>query len=240
VARPFLTAQWLDLVMLNFEVEPQLLRPYVPVGTELDYWEDKALVSVVGLRFQDTRLLGCPIPFHRHFDEVNLRFYVGREHGGEWRRGVVFIREVVAKPAVTAVARLTYNEAYVTHPMRHDIQLEAAKSGAVGRVTYKWRGTRWNEVTAETCGGPEPIVPGSEAEFVSEHYWGYARQRGGGTLEYEVRHPKWRVWRTTSARLDCDIAAMYGEPFRGALEAEPVSAFVAEGSPVEVYPGVRL
>lgn len=239
MARPFLTADWLNLLMLNFEIEPEVLKPYVPHGTELDSWRGQTLVSVVGLQFRNTCLRGCPIPFHRHFEEINLRFYVRRAHAGEWRRGVVFIREVVARPAVTAVARLTYNEAYVTHPTRHFIRLEETVSGGTGRVTYQWRGTRWYTLSAKTRGLPQAIEAGSEAEFVTEHYWGYAKQRGGA-LEYEVRHPKWRVWQTAAARLDCDVAAMYGAPFREALEAPPVSAFVADGSPVEVYAGERI
>ncbi|HEX7980960.1 MAG TPA: DUF2071 domain-containing protein, partial [Gemmatimonadaceae bacterium] len=107
----FLTAEWRWLVMLNYEVPPEVLAPYVPRGTSLDLWQGHALVSVVGFRFIETRVIGVPIPFHRHFDEVNLRFYVRRElPGGEARRGVVFIRELVPKPMIAWVARALYNE----------------------------------------------------------------------------------------------------------------------------------
>ena len=34
----FLTAEWRHLAMLNYAVDPDLLRPYVPRGTELDAW----------------------------------------------------------------------------------------------------------------------------------------------------------------------------------------------------------
>ena len=81
--------------MLNYEVDPAILRPFVPAGCELDAWNGRTLVSMVGFRFLDTGVLGIPIPLHRHFDEVNLRFYVGRRPGDEWRRGVVFIKEIV-------------------------------------------------------------------------------------------------------------------------------------------------
>jgi len=110
---PFLTAQWRHLVMLNYEVDADVLTPLVPAGTALDLWQGRALVSVVGFRFLDTRVLGAAIPRHRAFDEVNLRCYVRRDApGGQTRRGVVFVRELVSRAAVALVARLAYNEPY--------------------------------------------------------------------------------------------------------------------------------
>ena len=93
--RTFLTAEWRDLALLNFEIEPDVLLPHVPGGTEIDLWDGRCFVSVVGFRFFRTRLMGLPIPFHSNFLEVNLRFYVRREVQGELRRGVVFIKEIV-------------------------------------------------------------------------------------------------------------------------------------------------
>src|SRR5947207_15642078 len=123
---PFLTAQWRHLVMLNYEVDADVLTPLVPAGTTLDLWQGRALVSVVGFRFLGTRVLGVSVPWHRDFDEVNLRLYVRRElEGGEVRRGVVFVREVVARRAITWLARVAYNEPYRTLPMR------SAASGGV-------------------------------------------------------------------------------------------------------------
>src|SRR5690606_40211851 len=97
--------QWRRLVMLNYDVDPAVLRPLVPHGVELDTWEGRYLVSVVGFQFLDTRLLGVPVPFHRDFDEINLRFYVRRRADDGWRRGVVFVKEIVPRRALAAVAR---------------------------------------------------------------------------------------------------------------------------------------
>ena len=91
--RVFLTAEWRNLAMLNYEVDAGLLLPFVPAGTELDDWNGKVFVSMVGFRFLKTKLFGLTIPFHSNFDEVNLRFYVRRREGDEVRRGVVFIEE---------------------------------------------------------------------------------------------------------------------------------------------------
>jgi uncharacterized protein YqjF (DUF2071 family) len=241
-AQRFLTAAWRDLVMINYEIDPAVLAPLVPTGTELDAWSGRTLVSLVGFRFLDTRLLGIPIPFHRDFDEVNLRFYVRRHAPDGMRRGVVFVREIVPRAAVAWVARTVYNENYVAWPMRHDTRLpgppgsprdETASSR--GFAVYGWRtGGRWHELGASVEGPPALPSLGSEEEFITEHYWGYARQRDGSTVEYQVEHPQWRVWRATETRLDCDVPAVYGAQYQSYLSGTPSSAFVADGSAVTV------
>ena len=90
--RPFLTARWVHLAMLNYEVDPAILAQRIPPGTALDHFGGKTFVSMVGFQFLDTRLRGIPVPFHRHFDEVNLRFYVRHDATDGPRRGVVFIK----------------------------------------------------------------------------------------------------------------------------------------------------
>jgi uncharacterized protein YqjF (DUF2071 family) len=223
--------------MLNYPVEPAILRPLVPRGTELDLWQEQALVSVVGFRFVSTRVLGIRFPGHEDFEEVNLRFYVRRRVGDEIRRAVVFIRELVPRPAIAWTARLWYNEPYRALPMRHAIQI----AGSERRLHYEWRERGgWIGIHATTIGPPTALVRGSEAEFITEHYWGYTRQRDGGTIEYQVQHPSWRVWESPSATCTGDHWVTYGEPFARALVGAPQSAFVAEGSPVTVGHPRRL
>jgi uncharacterized protein YqjF (DUF2071 family) len=233
----FLTARWLDLLMLNYEVDPALLEPLVPRGTTLDRWDGAAIASLVGFRFVDTRVLGLPIPWHRDFDEVNLRFYVRRVEGREVRRGVVFVRELVPRAAIAWVARTLYNEPYRALPMRHRIH-----ASATGReVGYEWRERGdWVGIAAETSGPASPLIAGSEAEFITEHYWGYTRQRDGGTVEYRVEHPSWQVWAATAPRVHGSLKRTYGAAFADALSGRPRSAFVAVGSEVTVYGGRRL
>ncbi len=229
----FLTADWRDLALVNYEVDPDVLAPYVPSGTEIDQWEGRCYVSVVGLRFLKTKLLGLPIPFHRDFPEVNLRFYVRREVDGEVRRGVVFIKEIVPLHAVTWVARTVYNENYATLPMRDEIRSDSFR--------YEWRFKgNWNRLSVKTDGDWSVPDLSSEASFVAEHYWGYAAQRDGSTLEYEVEHPRWRMAQADEVEYECDVARLYGEEFVEALSKEPVSAFMAEGSEVVVRRGGRL
>lgn len=224
--------------MLNYEVPPEILKPWLPHGVELDPWQGKTLVSMVGFRFLNTRVLGVALPGHRNFDEVNLRFYVRRKMPDGWRRGVVFVRELVPRPLIAAVARICYGEPYLAVPMHHRIEPD---DGPPHVVEYGWgfRGTPCH-LRVETAGAPRPLHAGEEAEFITEHYWGYTARRDGSTSEYEVAHPPWRVMDVRSASFSAPVADLYGACFREALEGPPVSAFLAEGSEVTVYQGGRM
>lgn len=235
---PFLTARWLHLVLLNYPAPRSLLEPLVPSGTELDEWQGETLVSLVGFWFTDTRVRGFSIVGHRDFEEVNLRFYVRRPLPEGDRRAVVFVRELVPRLAIATVARWVYNEPYMSVPMSHQVDL-AESTG--GNVAYGWRHRgRDYRIVARAEGAAKQLVPGSEAEFITEHYWGYTRQRDGGTLEYQVEHPPWRVWEASEASFQGPAQDLYGEGFAPVLAAEPRSAFVAVGSEVTVRKGVRV
>lgn len=239
VAKPFLTAEWRWLVMLNYEIAPGVLQPFVPAGTELDEWEGKTFVSMVGFLFQETRIRGMAIPFHSTFEEVNLRFYVRRLTSEGWRRAVVFIKELVPRRAIAWTARVFYNENYVALPMSHEWQLEP--DGGMRKVSYDWEfRVRKNRLVVLATGEPKKLREGSNEEFITEHYWGYARQRDGGTVEYQVEHPRWRVWPAQSALLECDVEGLYGRSFAEFLRKPPATAFLADGSPVTVFRGRRL
>ncbi|MFZ1132587.1 MAG: DUF2071 domain-containing protein, partial [Terriglobales bacterium] len=227
------------LAMLNYEVDPALLLPFVPAGTQLDSWNGRVFVSLVGFRFLKTRLLGClPIPMHSNFDEVNLRFYVRRQVNGEVRRGVVFIRELVPRWAIAFVARTVYNENYLALPMAHELR---SVPGNRLSVAYRWRNAkRWSEINLETSGPPELPVVGSVEQFITEHYWGYAAQPAGGCVEYRVAHPSWRVWQAPHSAFQGDAEKLYGKEIAALLQREPQCAFLAEGSPVSVMRGQKL
>jgi uncharacterized protein len=231
----FLTAEWRHLVMLNYAIDPAVLKPLTPLGTELDAYEGKFFVSVVGFLFLNTKVFGCGLPFHRNFEEVNLRFYVRRYTSAGWRRGVVFVRELVPRLAIATVARTVYGEPYRALPMRHRIERSAWGIDA----EYGWyRGGRWEGIRAKAQGEPSFMQPGSSEEFIAEHYWGYTA-RPGGCSEYEVEHPPWRIWKTAEASLDADVEALYGKAFVESLSARPAGAFIAEGSSIVVCRATR-
>ncbi len=231
---PFLTAEWRKLLMANYIVPPELLKPFVPWGTELDFWEGRCYVSLVGFMFLKTKVLGLPIPFHRDFEEANLRFYVRRKMpDGEWRRGAVFIKEIVPKPAISLVANVVYRESYETHRMRHSWVFGAKEH----LVSYEWKPFfkgDWYKMAAVTEPEPLPIAAGSEEEFITEHYWGYARAGERRANEYQVQHPRWDVYPVRSHEILGDFGSLYGKQFGEILAGPPASVFVAEGSEIAV------
>jgi uncharacterized protein YqjF (DUF2071 family) len=241
VARVFLTAEWRYLVMLNYRVPPELLLPLVPAGTELDSWRGSAYMSVVGFLFRDTRVIGVPVPFHRNFEEVNLRFYVRREVGSEVRRAVTFVKELVPRYAIATIARLTYNEPYQAIAMRHRLGAIDPATDAPSMVEYSWgEKERSSRVMVVPAGRATPLQPGSEEEFITEHFWGYTRQRDGSTIEYRVEHPSWNVWQAGEARLEGDLESVYGATMANALRQPPASAFVADGSKITVFAPTKV
>lgn len=251
-ARPFLQAQWRNLLMINYAVDPALVQASAPRGTELDLWQGKCLVSVVGFLFGDTKVKGIPVPFHRNFEEVNLRYYIKRDTPEGARRAVGFVKEIVPQRMTAWMARLLFNENYVACPMAHALELESGMTRNAfsrirepvcegGRLEYTWQEAgRLHRIAATRLDAWSPLVPGSEEEFIAEHYWGYATQRDGGTVEYQVVHDPWRACRVGQVEVDIDIAKVYGEAWAEPLKGEPVSAFLAEGSMVSVMDGSRI
>ncbi|NNM23500.1 MAG: DUF2071 domain-containing protein [Flavobacteriaceae bacterium] len=227
----FLKAEWRKLILVNYVVDPKILEPYIPNDTQLDLWQDKCYVSLVGFMFQNTKLLGVKVPGHVNFEEVNLRFYVKRKVGNEWRRGVVFIKELVPKWALSFVANTVYGESYETVPMSH----EWKRSGDVMEISYGWKKDSWDQFLKVTANAHAiPIEFGSEAEFITEHYWGYARQSATKTNEYEVTHPKWDQYAVNDYELAVDFKLNYGDEFEFMNSLKPESVLLAEGSEITV------
>src|SRR5882724_11584801 len=213
----FLTAEWRHLAMLNFEIDPAAVRALVPAGTELDDWRGRTFVSLVGFMFLNTRVLVVGVPRHRD------------------------VKELVPRAAIAVAARVFYGENYLAVPMSHRIAVTGEDAGALRRVSYRWRYQgRENEIRVTVRGDASEIAAGSQEEFITEHYWGYTSQRRGGTLEYQVEHPRWRAWTAFEAHLEGDTAQLYGERFAQSLNGPPASAFLADGSAVSVFKGVRL
>jgi len=242
----FLTAEWRKLVMAQYDVAPSVLEPWSPHGVELDRYQDsgapgnpaRCYVSLVGFLFDHVRVKGLAIPFHTRFEEVNLRFYVLRtEPDGTQRRGVVFLREFVPRSAITLIANRLYEEPYATLPTHSNI-LETPQSL---RVSYAWRYRKtWHSLAVEASPNAQPIAPGSEEEFITEHYWGYTKRRDGSTSQYEVRHPRWQTYPVLSSEIHVDFAALYGPAFADLNKQQPASILLAEGSPVSVHSGSRI
>jgi uncharacterized protein YqjF (DUF2071 family) len=227
----FLNAEWRKLAMAYYVIHPNVMTKYVPPGTELDLWEGKCFVSLIGFMFVNTRMLGIKIPFHINFEEVNLRFYVKRFENNIWKRGVVFIKEIVPKPALTFVANTVYKEHYETLPMRHEWE----ESDTNRTVTYQWKkNTQWHSFKVIADLASSEIPADSETEFITEHYWGYAKVNEKTTNEYEVTHPKWRQYNVIDSEIKVNFKAVYGDEFEFLNGLQPTSVMLAEGSEITV------
>ena len=224
--------------MVQYEVVPETLAPYLPTGLELDLYESRCYVSLVSFLFDRVRLKGLPIPFHTRFEEINLRFYVIRtDPDGARRRGVVFIREFVPRRAIAFVAKRFYEEPYLAIPTNHSIETEPQKL----TVGYGWKlGGRWHSLAVAASPIAQDISPGSEEEFITEHYWGYTKRSDGSTSAYEVQHPHWQTYKVNSYEIALDFELLYGSSFGFLTDQWVSSVLLAEGSPVSVLSGFTL
>jgi uncharacterized protein YqjF (DUF2071 family) len=234
--RTFLEAQWRKLAMANYAVDEKILRPWLPRHTEIDLWNNTCYVSLVGFMFVDTKVMGVSVPFHIDFEEVNLRFYVRHYDGKTWKRGVVFIKEIVPRPALTFVANTLYKENYETMPMQHSW----TSSPEQITVEYQWKKKQWNTLRVMCDAAPEIVRAGSEEEFITEHYWGYTRVGENKTSVYQVEHPMWQVYATREYFIDVDFEGVYGSAFAFLKSEQPRSVFLAEGSDIIVKGGETL
>ncbi|MCW3111113.1 MAG: hypothetical protein JWQ09_5619 [Segetibacter sp.] len=227
----FLKARWENLIMINYEVDAQILLPHLPRFTTVDTFNTKTLVSIVGFMFNDTEVFGLRWPCHTHFEEVNLRFYVKHFDGSAWKRGVVFVSEIVPTPIIAIMANKLYHEHYSAKPMKHTLWVK--EDGMY--LSYRWKHhKKWNSINVTANVSLSDIKPGSEEEFIFEHYWGYNKYNAATTIEYGVEHNMWQVHRVIDWNLDCDVAALYGEEFVPWLSAQPTSVFLAKGSEVVI------
>ncbi|WP_210490127.1 YqjF family protein [Rufibacter aurantiacus] len=231
--KTFLTAEWRKLIMVNYAVDAQVLQKYLPPHTQLDLWNGTCYVSLIGFMFLNTKIKGIKIPFHTDFEEVNLRFYVKYLEEGVYKRGVVFIKEIVPKQAITWVANTLYKEHYVTMPMQHSWVLREDTLA----IEYRWKKQGWYSLGVSAQATPLPIAPGSEEEFITEHYWGFTRRDNHTTSAYEVAHPRWEIYPVQEYHLSVDFQALYGPDFDFLNTATPQSVFLAEGSEILIKEG---
>lgn len=225
-----LDTHWRNLLVVSYRVEAgmlDLLNEQLPAGTVLDDYRGEHYVSVVAFEFQKTRVLGIAMPIYRDFAEVNLRFYVKRMVDGEWRRGVVFIREIVPCRLPALVANMVFKENFHIRPLRSEV--------TVGQLRYEWReagGMQEMAITRENeLSDPEP---GSLIEHIIDHYWAYKRISPNTTGEFSVEHRPWKVRQHENSGIRIDIGQIYGPRWAAALASEPVHTFYADGSRVLV------
>ncbi len=232
----FLNAEWRKLAMVNYEVDPEILKPYLPYNTEIDFWNGTCYISLVGFMFIDTKVLKMKVPYHVNFEEINLRFYVKYLDNSGYKRGVVFIKEIVPRAALTFVANTLYSENYETMPTLH----KWVESNDTLTVKYAWKKEKWNLLKVVADQNAIDIKEDSEEEFITEHFWGYTKVDDFMTSEYEVAHPRWQIYPVRDYEVIVDFKNVYGTDFSFLKDAKPVSVYLAEGSEIIVKQGSSL
>ena len=226
----FLRANWENLIMANYEIEPSTLAPYLPKGVELDFYNNKTYVSLVGFMFKDTRLFGLPIPFFGSFEEINLRFYVKKIENRKTKKGVVFINETVPFKIVALLANKLYKEHYISIPTKNSIDITENKD-----IKFEWKiNDRWNSLAVKSDTNKYKIEQGTIEEFIFERYFGFTKLSDISTQEYKIHHPKWMTHKILNSHINCDFRSMYGDAFSILNNQTPESILLAEGSQVSV------
>lgn len=227
----FLEAKWENLIMANYAVDPTILIPYLPKGVELDSFEGKCYVSLVGFMFNETKIFRVPIHYLGSFEEINLRFYVVRKDGDTLKRGVVFINETVPYAAVAWMANYLYKEHYTAVKTKHDWEL----TDSFKKINYSWKkDKKWNTIQVNAQSNSSSMKTGSIEAFIFEHYFGYTRVNEHKTLEYGINHPSWKINQVIDYRIDCDFEKMYGPDFAFLNAQQPDNVILAEGSAISV------
>ena len=227
----FLTAELRKLAFSNYIIDEDVLKNYIPYGTELDLWQGHCYISLVGMMFKNTKVLGVKIPYHVDFEEVNLRFYVKKFEHGRWRRGVVFIKEIVPKSAISFVAKNLYNENYETMKMSHTW----SESNKSKYVEYRWgKSDKDNILNMTTSKDLQEINENSETEFILENYLGFAKVDDQKTHQYTVKHPRWKIYDVQDYNLNVNFKSIYGQSFEFLSKEKPHSVILVEGSKVAI------
>jgi uncharacterized protein YqjF (DUF2071 family) len=229
--KTFLTAEWQNLIMVNYEIDPKYLTPYLPKGVNLDYYNGKTYISLVGFLFKDSSLFKIPIPLFGTFEEINLRFYVTRKIGNEVKRGVVFINETVPNKTVAWVANKLYKEHYTSIPTKHKWKIDAKYK----EIEYQWMvNKKWNRLKVIANTNALKMKVGSIEEFIFEHYFGYTKVNTTQSIEYKVNHPSWYVNEIKDYTVNCDFCDFYGKNFEILNSTKSHSIMLAEGSAVSI------
>ena len=227
----FLSARWENLIMANYAVPPEVLLPYLPKGVELDFYQDKTYVSLVGFMFKKTSLFSIPIPFLGTFEEINLRFYVKRVENNNIKRGVVFINETVPYKMVAWLANKLYKEHYIAIPTKNFL----TNSESIKHIKYDWKINRkWNHIAVDISNKTKEMLPNSLEEFIFEHYYGYTKINPSLSQEYRVNHSRWEINNVIDYAVNCDFKSMYGNDFSFLNNQKPDAVIFSEGSPVTV------
>lgn len=229
----FLKGEWRNLIMINYQIDPEVLGAYLPPHTELDTFNGKHYVSLVGFLFKDSKVKGVIVPYQRTFEEINLRFYVRHlSADGIWKHGVVHIKEITTKKLKALVANKIFGENFEACDTRH---LWSNPTEDKVSVEYMWkRTTDWDWIAITATGVSYFPKQKTEEQFITERDRVYNKGKKNITTEYNVEHTSWRIHKVHYSDINCNFEKNFGKDFACLNKTKPSSVFLADGSPITV------
>ena len=232
---PLLRQSWHHLLFLHWDLPPEVLRPLVPAGLELDLFDGRAWVGLIPFTITGSRApFTPPVPFVSDFHEVNVRTYV--HHGGR-DPGVWFFSLDAASLLAVAGARAVYRLPYYDARMQFDVEPgDPARYHFVSerRAPAPPPGCdlRWT-----TRGGTRPAAFRSLDFFLVERYFHYAAGEDGALWRGQVHHEPYPLQEEAALEgLEETLLAAAGIP----RPDEAPYLLASPGVEVRIYPPERL
>ncbi len=200
--------KWRDLLFIHWTISPDVLRPLLPAGLEIDLFDGQAWLGLVPFAMRGVRPWWSPaVPGVSNFLETNVRTYVVRN--GE--PGVWFFSLDAANSLAVRIARSKWALPY----FRSNMSLQ--KSG--NRITYT--GSRiWPEpadavytIDAElSAKTPEVAELDTLEHFLVERYLLFAESKRGELLRGQVHHTPYTFQPATITQCDETLSTAAGVP----------------------------
>ncbi|HEU4346609.1 MAG TPA: DUF2071 domain-containing protein [Actinoplanes sp.] len=220
VRRAWLVQSWRDLAFLHWPLDPAVVAPLLPPGTEPDTLDGVTYGGLIGFRMTGLGPgRGPGIPYLGTFCETNVRLY---SVDGQGRRGVVFRSLDASRLLPVLTARATLRLPYAWSRMR------LTRDGDV--VSYSSRRLWPGRATgAFAIRAGAPIAEPTPLEHFLTARWGLHTWAWGRTLYLPNEHPRWPLHRATLLSLDDALVPAAGLP---ASAGPPVSVLYSPGVPV--------
>ena len=180
-----MTMRWHDLLFLHWPVRPELIRPLIPEGLELETFDGSAWIGIVPFRMTGVRPRYVPEVAALAFPELNVRTYVWTPG----RSGVWFFSLDAANRIAVRAARSFYGLPY------YDAQMTVRSE----RETVHYQSSRLEKTpaAAEFDASYRPVGPvyrsalGTIDRWLTDRYCLYAVDRSGRLAYAEIHHAPW-------------------------------------------------
>ena len=222
------TANFSEMVLINFEADDRLLKKITPKGLEPDLYEGRGHISLVAKTIRGLKFKG--ILLCRDFASVGLQLYVREPHNGEYRYGTFFLKHYVQRSlAAWFMSKLTNSEV-IQMPMKH--KKSKTPVHRPPDIEYLWKvKERWNDIRIRGRSRVKEVRPESKMGYILRHADRYT-VNDTGIWRSEMSTPGWVIWDVAQAKFDCDVERLFGSEYAKAMAKRPASVFLSRGNRV--------